>query len=60
MVIDFKFGRPDEEHHQQVRLYMDLLRQMGYHSVSGFLWYVYTNHIEEVPPHSASYKSPFT
>lgn len=60
VVIDFKFGRPDEEHHQQVRLYMDLLRQMGYHSVSGFLWYVYTNHIEEVPPHSASYKSPFT
>ena len=47
-VVDFKFGRPHDEYHQQVRQYMQLLRQMGHHEVQGYLWYVYSNQIEEV------------
>ena len=47
-VIDFKFGKPKEEHHAQVASYMALLEMMGYKRVSGYLWYVYSNKIEEV------------
>ncbi len=48
-VIDFKFANPKEEHRTQVSTYMSLLRGMGYDSVKGYLWYGYTNNIEEVP-----------
>ncbi len=47
-VIDFKFGKPKEEHHAQVASYIALLERMGYKRVSGYLWYVYSNKIEEV------------
>ncbi len=47
IVVDFKFGKPMEEHQQQVREYMNLLRQMGHKQVKGYLWYVYTNQIIE-------------
>lgn len=48
IVVDFKFGAPKEEHARQVKAYMDLLGNMGHHNVRGFLWYVYTNKIENV------------
>ena len=48
VVIDFKTGREHEGHHVQVRNYMDLLRDMGYASVSGYLWYIRTNRIVSV------------
>lgn len=47
-VIDFKFGKPKPEYLQQVRGYMQLLQQMGLANVKGWLWYVYSNKIEEV------------
>ena len=47
-VIDFKFGRPQEAYHEQVREYMQLLSAMQMPQVKGWLWYVYTNKIEEV------------
>lgn len=47
-VVDFKFGRPHEEYHEQVQEYMQLLRSMGLPNVKGWLWYVYSNKIEEV------------
>ena len=47
-VVDFKFGRPRTEYHQQVQEYMQLLRSMGMPGVKGWLWYVYSNKIEEV------------
>ena len=47
-VIDFKFGKPRPQHRTQVASYMALLKAMGYNNVSGYLWYVYTNKIEEV------------
>lgn len=47
-VVDFKFGRPHPEYQEQVREYVQLLRQMGLPDVKGWLWYVYSNIIEEV------------
>jgi len=47
-VVDFKFGRPHPEYRQQVQEYMQLLRQMNMPHVRGWLWYVYSNKIEEV------------
>jgi hypothetical protein len=48
IVVDFKFGRKRDEYKDQVREYMQLLLSMGYHNVRGYLWYVYSNIIEEV------------
>ena len=47
-VVDFKFGRPNTEYMAQVQEYMQLLIEMGMPQVHGWLWYVYTNKIEEV------------
>ena len=48
VVVDFKFGTPHPDYEQQVRGYMQLLRDMGHRQVSGYLWFVYTNRIVEV------------
>ena len=48
IVVDFKFGAPKPEYHDQVRAYMDLLASMGHTHITGYLWYVYSNQIEEV------------
>ena len=50
IVVDFKFGSPKSEYHDQVREYMDLIRKMNgpLTSVKGYLWFVYSNQIEEV------------
>ncbi len=50
VVVDFKFGRPRDEHAGQVREYLGLLAAMGRPSPRGFLWYVYTNSVVEVKP----------
>ena len=47
-VVDFKFGHPNPDYQTQVRTYMQLLRTMGMPNVKGWLWYVYSNKIEEV------------
>lgn len=47
-VVDFKFGKPSPSYHQQVREYMQLLLDMGYAKVSGYLWYVDEDQIETV------------
>ena len=48
IVVDFKFGKPKPQHVNQVKQYMQLLTQMGHTHVTGYLWYVYSNKIEEV------------
>ncbi len=49
IVIDYKFGEQEEEkHHQQVKGYMDLLKQMENKEVEGYLWYVDMNLIRQV------------
>lgn len=53
VVVDFKFGSPKDEYHDQVRQYMQLLSDMGHSNIKGFLWFVYSNKITEV-----SFKQP--
>ncbi len=48
IVVDFKFGSAKPEYQQQVREYMQLLESMGHQNIKGYLWYVYSNKIEEV------------
>ena len=48
IVVDFKFGRPQDEYRGQVREYMQLLQSMGHQHIHGYLWFVYSNKIEEV------------
>ena len=52
IVVDFKFGSPKPEYHDQVRQYMNLIQEMispsPLTSIKGYLWYVYSNQIEEV------------
>ncbi len=45
IVIDFKTGRQDEEHVKQVSQYMELLQQMGYPGIKGYVWYIRRNDI---------------
>lgn len=51
VVVDFKFGSPKDEYHDQVREYMQLLADMGHTNIKGYLWFVYSNKIEEVTYH---------
>jgi ATP-dependent exoDNAse (exonuclease V) beta subunit len=40
IVIDFKTGKPEESHQDQVSYYMKLLREMGYSNLRGVLLYI--------------------
>ena len=48
IVVDFKFARENEDHHRQVRNYMERLHEMGHTNVEGYLWYVYENRIKPI------------
>ena len=48
VVIDFKFGEKHKEHTNQVKEYIDLLKEMKYPDVKGFLFYAEKNLVEEV------------
>lgn len=48
IVVDFKFGRHEQEHEDQVADYKDLLRRQGANNVKGYLWYLYNGEIQEV------------
>ena len=51
VVVDFKFGQPQEKYHRQVQGYMNLLRGMVGNenkAISGYLWYVDNDKIERV------------
>ena len=47
-VVDYKFGRPETEHRDQVAGYEDLYRRMGYEEVDGYLWYVESGEVVSV------------
>lgn len=48
-VVDFKFGRPEAEHHAQVEAYKQLMHAMyPQKQVEGYLWYIYSGKTEEV------------
>ncbi len=49
VIVDYKFGlNTPASHRRQVELYADLLRKMGYTKVSGYLWYISMERIEQV------------
>ena len=49
VVVDFKFGSPKPEYDDQVREYMALIKTMQPEAeVNGYLWFVYSNKMEEV------------
>lgn len=48
VVVDFKFGKKRPEYTAQVKEYMDLLSDMGYENIKGYIWYVYSGNIDEV------------
>ena len=48
IVLDYKFGSPKREYVEQVQAYMEIMRAMGYADVRGYLWYGFTNKLEEV------------
>ncbi len=46
VVVDYKFGElSSSSHKRQVRGYMELLLQMGYSTVEGYVWYVKSGEI---------------
>jgi ATP-dependent helicase/nuclease subunit A len=47
IVVDYKFGSRRAAYEKQVADYMRLYERMGYASVRGFLWYVYTDEVVE-------------
>ena len=56
IVIDFKFGQAHAAHKKQVSQYMELLKEMNYPHVEGYLWYVEERKVVPIP--SLSNKNP--
>ena len=48
IVLDYKFGRWNDDYIRQVRKYMDALLSLGHPHVRGFLWYARENRLVEV------------
>ncbi|MEG1644525.1 MAG: UvrD-helicase domain-containing protein [Alistipes sp.] len=49
VVVDYKFGEKDQDsYRKQILEYMRLLRQIGYTTVEGWLWYVKLGRTEQV------------
>ena len=49
VVMDYKFGlNRSNKHIEQINLYASLLRQMGYESVKGYLWYLSIGEVDRV------------
>jgi len=47
-VIDFKFGEPHPHHLRQVREYLNLMQEMGYINIRGYLYYAEKDNVVEV------------
>ncbi len=41
IVLDYKFGKMEEQYKQQVGEYMEALRRMGHNPVRGYLWFAH-------------------
>ena len=48
IVIDYKFGSRRDAYSRQVGKYVELYRSMGFPEVSGYIWYVPEDKVEEV------------
>ena len=49
VIVDYKFGEPDEDYKKQLRRYADIWVKMGYAHVESYLWYVQSGDIVDVP-----------
>ena len=47
-ILDYKFGRQDEEYGKQIARYADLYRKMGYSEVYAAVWYVVPDILQEI------------
>ena len=48
IILDYKFGKREKEHLQQVRTYMRLMAELNFKNVEGWLWYAQENQLQEV------------
>lgn len=48
VVLDYKFGEPQEKYAKQVHRYMEAMHELGYKEVSGYLWYANSKKLEKV------------
>lgn len=48
IVIDYKTGKQNVKDIEQVTTYMNLLKQMGYNKVKGYVWYIHRNDIIKI------------
>ncbi|MDR2119595.1 MAG: UvrD-helicase domain-containing protein [Tannerella sp.] len=57
-IVDYKFGeQKDARHKQQIRKYASLIHEIGYQTVTGYVWYVETDEIEEVCSQTLNYSA---
>ena len=40
VIVDYKFGKETDDHHNKMKEYIENVRSMGFTSVKGYLWYV--------------------
>lgn len=45
-IIDYKFGKEKPEYRDQVALYADIYRRMGYVDVTSAVWYVFQDYVD--------------
>lgn len=48
VVVDYKFGEENNAYNCQIKEYMDMLQDMGYTSVRGYIWYVSAGNIVQI------------
>ena len=48
IVVDFKFGKPQDSYSEQIKEYMKLLKSMWNIEVKGYIWYVTHKKMDEV------------
>ena len=47
-MVDYKFGRENNDHKEQIEHYMSVLGEMGYSSIKGYIWYVSQEKIVQI------------
>ena len=53
VVVDYKFGLlHNSSHRRQIAQYMSLLKEMGYTKVTGYIWYVTRDEVEQISEHA--------
>ena len=48
VVVDYKFGKKSSDHRRQIVEYQELITEMGYSNIEGYIWYVREGKIDRV------------